>query len=151
MTKIEYHRTGPYVSHGQENQRGVDLAVVSRADLCWYYFWSSLSFTIDEIDLSPPWSWTPVFDFMWSVMGVLEDLERGKDSTIGFTENAELIRFVRDAGRVRVSATYSTATAVCDIADLKSAWLDFRHAVLTQLIAEYPRLATNPALAELRR
>jgi hypothetical protein len=56
MIEIEYRQTGPYVSHGRENREGVDLAVVSRVDLRWYYFWSDLSFTIDEIDLTPPWS-----------------------------------------------------------------------------------------------
>jgi hypothetical protein len=150
MIEIKYRQTGPYVSHGQENQEGVDLAVVSRADLRWYYFWSDLTFTIDEIQLTPPWSWTPVFDFLWSMKGVLAHLELGEDSTIGFTENAELIKFAVNDGQVRVSCTYSTAEAVCELADLRSAWLEFRQAVLTRLRGEYPRLAANPVLAELQ-
>ncbi|MFE9129046.1 hypothetical protein ACFYOF_27125 [Streptomyces sp. NPDC007148] len=64
MIKIEYRQTGPYVDQGQENREGADLAVVSRVDLRWYYFLSDLTFTIDEADLTPPWSWTPVFDFL---------------------------------------------------------------------------------------
>jgi hypothetical protein len=35
MIESEYHQTGPYVDHGQENREGVDLAIVSRADLRW--------------------------------------------------------------------------------------------------------------------
>ncbi|GAA1643792.1 hypothetical protein [Actinoplanes couchii] len=149
MIEIEYRRTGPYVVHGRENDEGVDLALVSRADLCWYYFWSDLSFTIGGIDLSPPWSWTPVFDLLWSMKGVLEHLEGGENSTIGFTENAELITFTLDGGAVRVSCTYTEAEAVCEFADLTRAWLDFRQAVLARLVGEYPRLAANPALDEL--
>jgi hypothetical protein len=82
--------------------------------------------------------------------GVLGHLERGEDSTIDFTENAELIEFVLNDGKVQVSCTYSAVEAVCELADLKSAWMGFRRAVLTQLIGEYPRLAANPVLAELQ-
>ncbi|MEU1201621.1 hypothetical protein ABZ446_36130 [Streptomyces sp. NPDC005813] len=121
MIKIEYRRTGPYVDRGREHQEEVDLAVVTRADLRWYYFLSDLSFTIHETELAPPWSWTPVFDFLWSMKGVLEHLDRGEHSTIGFTENAELIEFVPEDGKVRISCTYATAEAVCELADLKDA------------------------------
>jgi hypothetical protein len=150
MIKIEYRRTGPYVDHGQENREGLDLAAVSRADLCWYYFLSDLTFTIGEVELTPPWSWTPVFDFLWSMKGALDYLERGEHTTVGFTENAELIDFVPQGERVRVSCTYATAEAVCELVDLKNAWLSLRQAVLTQLNGDYPRLAANPALAELQ-
>lgn len=150
MIKIEYRQTGPYVDQGQENREGVDLAAVSRADLRWYYFLSDLTFTIGEAELSPPWSWTPVFDFLWSMKGALEHLERGERTTIGFTENAELISFLPEGEEVRVSCTYATTEAVCGRVDLKDAWLALREAVLTQLSVEYPRLAANPALAELR-
>ncbi|MGY6024661.1 hypothetical protein [Streptomyces spinosirectus] len=150
MIKIEYHQTGSYVGQGQENHEGVDLAVVSRADLRWYYFLSDLTFTIGEAELSPPWSWTPVFDFLCSMKGALEHLERGERTTIGFTENAELINFLPEGEKVRVSCTYATAEVVCERLDLKNAWLALREAVLTQLSVEYPRLAANPVLAELR-
>ncbi|MFF4694095.1 hypothetical protein [Streptomyces sp. NPDC001307] len=150
MVKIEYRRTGPYLDQGQENREGVDLAVISRADLRWHYFLSDLTFTIDEAELSPPWSWTPVFDFLWSMKGALEHLERGERTTIGFTENAELISLLPEGEEVRVSCTYATTEAVCGRADLKDAWLALREAVLTQLSGEYPRLAANPVLAELR-
>ncbi|GAA3892995.1 hypothetical protein RCR19_40190 [Streptomyces sp. WAC07094] len=149
MIKIEYRQTGPYVDQGQENREGVDLAVVSRVDLRWYYFLSDLTFTIDEADLSPPWSWTPVFDFLWSMEGALEHLERSEHTTIGFTENAELIDFVPEGEKVRVSCTYAMGETVCERADLKNAWFAFREAVLTQLSVEHPRLAVNPVLAEL--
>ncbi|AZQ37415.1 hypothetical protein EJ357_31460 [Streptomyces cyaneochromogenes] len=150
MIKIEYGQTGPYVDQGRENRKGVDLAVVSRADLRWYYFLSDLTFTIGEAELSPPWSWTPVFDFLWSMKGALEHLERGEQTTIGFTENAELISFHPKGEEVRVSCTYAMAEAVCERVDLRNAWLIFREAVLTQLSNEHPKLAANPVLAELR-
>lgn len=102
MIKIEYRQTGPYVGQGRENREGVDLAVVSRTDLRWYYFLSDLAFTIGETALTSPWSWTPVFDFMWSMKGALEHLKRGEHTTIGFTENAELIDFVPEGEKVRV-------------------------------------------------
>ncbi|MET8646607.1 hypothetical protein [Streptomyces sp. NPDC004675] len=150
MIRIEYRQTGPYVDQGQENREGVDLAVVSRADLRWYCFLSDLTFTIDEVELTPPWSWTPVFDFLWSMKGALEHLERGERTTIGFTENAELIDFVPEGEKVRVSCTYTAAATACEHVDLKNAWLAFREAVLTQLGVEHPRLAANPVLAGLR-
>ncbi len=150
MIKIEYLRTGPYVDRGREHREGVDLATVSRGDLRWYYFLSDLSFTIDGVELGPPWSWTPVLDFLWQMHGVLGHLEQGEHSTIGSNENAELLEFTPEAGRVRVHASYSEAQAVCSLAALKDAWLAFRHTVLTELGSEYPQLAANPALAELR-
>lgn len=150
MIKIVYLRTGPYVDQGQENREEVDLAVVSRADLRWHCFLSDLEFTIGETELSPPWSWTPVFDFLWSMKGALEQLERGERTTIGFTENAELINFLPEGEKVRVSCTYATKDAVCERVDLKNAWLALREAVLTQLSVDYPRLEANPVLAELR-
>jgi hypothetical protein len=150
MIKIEYCRTGPYADRGREHRAGADLAAVSRADLRWYYFLSDLSFTIGETELTPPWSWTPVFDFLWSMKGVLEHLERGEYSAIGFTENAELIKFIPEDGKVRVSCTYATAEAFCELADLKDAWQGFRQGVLSELSCKYPRLAANPVLAELR-
>ncbi|MBD0669626.1 hypothetical protein [Streptomyces sp. CBMA156] len=150
MIKIEYRRTGPYADRGREHQEGVDLAVVTRADLRWYFFLSGLSFTIDGTELAPPWSWTPVFDFLWSMKGVLGHLDRGERSTIGFTENAELIEFVPEDGKVRISCTYAMAEAVCELADLKDAWQVFRQTVLSELGGEHPRLTANPVLAELR-
>ncbi|WP_329252541.1 hypothetical protein OG223_24570 [Streptomyces sp. NBC_01478] len=151
MIRIEYRRTGPYVEQGWENREGADLAVVTVADLRWYFFLSDLGFTIGEAVLTPPWSWTPVFDFLWSMKGVLGHLERGERTTIGFTENAELIEFVPepDGERVRISCTYTTVEAVCERRDLKDAWLVLREAVLTRLSGEYPELAANPALAGL--
>lgn len=156
MITIEYPRTGPYVDQGQENREGTDLAVVTVADLRWYCFLSDLSFTIDEAVLTPPWSWTPVFDFLWSMKGALAHLERGERTTIGFTENAELIELVPepelepDGDQVRISCTYAPVEAVCRRRDLKEAWLALRDTVLTRLGAEYPALAANPALAGLR-
>jgi len=150
MIKIEYRQTGSYVDQGREHQEEVDLALVSRADLRWYYFLSDLTFTIDEAELTPPWSWTPVFDFLWSMKGALEHLERGEHTTIGFTENAELITFVPEGAKVWISCTYAAAEAVCERIDLRNAWVAFREAVLTQLSVEHPRLAANPVFAELQ-
>ncbi|MFE9422247.1 hypothetical protein ACFYNO_04690 [Kitasatospora sp. NPDC006697] len=151
MIKIEYRRTGPYTGRGREHREGARLAAVSRAELRWYYFLSDLSFTVDETELGPPWSWTPVFDFLWQLKGVLEYLERGERSTIGFTENAEMIEFApEEDGKVRVSCTYAASEAVCELGELKEAWQGFRRAVLVELGREYPPLAANPVLAELR-
>ncbi|MFI9328740.1 hypothetical protein ACIGZJ_14480 [Kitasatospora sp. NPDC052868] len=149
MVTLEYLRTGQYVDRGREHQEGVDLARVSRADLRWYYFLSELSFTVDGAQLAPPWSWTPVFDFLWSMHGVLGYLERGVGSTLGFTENAELIKFTPEAGKIRIACTYSTIEAVCELAELRNAWIALRHDVLAELSLEYPQLAENQALAEL--
>ncbi|MGV9644569.1 hypothetical protein [Streptomyces sp. NPDC003514] len=150
MIKIEYPQTGTYVQHGREHLNGMDLATTKGAELRWYYFLSDLTFAIDEAELSPPWSWTPVFDFLWSMKGALEHLERGERTTISFTENAELISFVPDGESVRVSCTYASAEAVCTIVDLRSAWRGLRETVLTRLIGDHPRLAANPVLAELQ-
>lgn len=150
MIEIKYLRTGPYVHHGRETLDGPDLAVVSVADLRWYYFLSDWSFTIDDVELTPPWSWAPVFDLLWSMKGVLGQLERGEHSAIGFTENAELIEFASVGKRVKVSCTYSRAKAICELIDLEDAWLSFRQDVLNRLTTEYPKLTVNPALADLR-
>jgi hypothetical protein len=150
MIVMQYPRSGRYAAHGKEYDQAVDLATVSQGDLCWYYFLSDLSFRIGDVDLSPPWSWTPVFHFLWSVKGVLEHLESGEWCRIGFTENAELIEFdPRDDATVRVSCSYVPEVAVCPIAELKDAWLALRQDVLTELSGEYPRLAANPVLAGL--
>ncbi|MFF4509352.1 hypothetical protein [Streptomyces sp. NPDC001401] len=125
MIRIEYRQTGPYVDQGQENREEVDLALVSRSDLRWY-------------------------DFLWSMKGALEHLERGERTTIGFTENAELIDFVPEDDKVRVACTYAAAEAVCERVDLRNAWLLFQEAVLTRLGVEYPRLMANPVFAELQ-
>ncbi|MEE1821607.1 hypothetical protein PUR61_05265 [Streptomyces sp. BE20] len=150
MINIKYLRTGPYVDRGREHQAEVNLAQVSRSDLRWYYFMSDLSFTVDGVELAPPWSWTPVFDYLWSMHGALHYLERGEASTIGSNENAELIKFTPEAGKIRISSTYSTVTAICELTDLRDAWVAFRDAVLTDLGREHPQLAANPVLAELR-
>lgn len=149
MIKIEYLRTGPYVDRGREHREETDLATVSRADLRWYYFLSDLSFTVDGVEIAPPWSWTPVLDFLWQLGGALGYLEHGEASTIGFYENAELIEFTPEAGKIRISSTYSTVMAICEFADLKDAWVAFRDAALTELDREFPQLAANPAIAEL--
>ncbi|MEU9045192.1 MULTISPECIES: hypothetical protein [unclassified Kitasatospora] len=149
MIKIEYLRTGPYVERGREHREGVDLAAVSRGDLRWYYFLSDLSFAVDGVELGPPWSWTPVLDFVWQLRGVLGDLERGEASTFASTETADLLWFTPEAGKIRISATYTEAEVVCSLTELRGAWVTFRDAVLAELGDEYPQLAANPALAEL--
>ncbi|MEV6770107.1 hypothetical protein AB0N05_15930 [Nocardia sp. NPDC051030] len=150
MVKMQYLRSGMYVEHGRERQEGVDLATVSRVDLRWYYFMSDLSFTVDGVELAPPWAWTPVLDFVWSIKAVPDYMERGERFRLGFTENDDLIVFTPEASKIRISCTYSTVEAVCDIAELRDAWVAFRDAVLTELCEEYPQLAVNPALAELQ-
>lgn len=154
MVKMQYLRSGMYMEHGREHRDGVDLATVSRVDLCWYYFLSDLSFVVDGVELAPPWSWTPVFDFLWSMQGLPAYLERGERRWLGFTENDDLIVFTPEAGKVRISCEYATVEtiveAVCDIAELRDAWVTFRDAVLAELCEEYPRLAANPVLAELQ-
>ncbi|MGW4118100.1 hypothetical protein [Nocardia sp. NPDC004711] len=154
MVKMQYLRSGRYVEHGREHQEGVDLATVSRVHLRWYYFLSDLSFIVDGVELAPPWSWTPVLDFVWSMQRVPDYMERGERFRLGFTENDDLIVFTPEAGRVRISCAYSTVEAaveaVCDIAELRDAWVAFRDTVLTSLCEEYPRLAANPVLAELQ-
>ncbi|MFI1462437.1 hypothetical protein [Nocardia carnea] len=82
--------------------------------------------------------------------GMAGYLEHGERCRVGFTENDELIVFTPDAGKVRISCTYSTAEAVCSIAELRDAWPAFRDAVLVELGEEYPQLASNPVIAELR-
>ncbi|MGW4248526.1 hypothetical protein [Nocardia sp. NPDC004722] len=154
MVTIKYLCSGMYVEHGREHQAGVDLATVSRVDLCWYYFLSDLSFTVDGVELAPPWSWTPVFDFVWSMQRVPDYMERGEHFRLGFTENSDLIVFTPEAGKARISCAYSTAEevveAVCEIDELRHAWVAFRDDVLTELCEQFPRLAANTALAELQ-
>ncbi|MRH93564.1 hypothetical protein GFY24_40275 [Nocardia sp. SYP-A9097] len=154
MVKFQYLRSGIYVEHGREYQEGVDLATVSQVDLRWYYFLSDLSFTVDGVELAPPWSWTPVLDFLWSIQAVPAYMERGECFRLGFTENDDLIVFTPEAGKVRISCAYCTveevAEAVCDISELRDAWVAFRDAVLTELCEEYPQLAANPVLDELQ-
>ncbi|MFJ9900679.1 hypothetical protein ACIQPR_45880 [Streptomyces sp. NPDC091280] len=91
-----------------------------------------------------------MFDILWSMKGVLEHLDWGEPSTIGFTENADLIEFLPEDGKVCVSCTYATAETVCELADLKDAWPVFWQTVLRELSGDHPRLATNSVLAELR-
>ncbi|MFQ6328007.1 hypothetical protein ACLMAL_17965 [Nocardia sp. CWNU-33] len=146
---MAYNRSGRYVEQGREHDDAVDLATVSRADLRWYYFMSDIVFTIGDVDLTPPWSWTPVFDFLWSMKGVLRYLDRGERSTIGFNENAELIEFRPEGEFIRVSCTYTTDVAVCRADELARAWLTFTQSVCAVLAAEYPALAANLALAGL--
>ncbi|RPE43155.1 hypothetical protein EDD90_6342 [Streptomyces sp. Ag109_O5-1] len=63
-----------------------------------------------------------MFDLLWSMKGALEHAQRGEPSAAGFTENAELIEFVPEGDKVRVSCPYATAEATCEIVDLKNAW-----------------------------
>ncbi|MCU1644710.1 MAG: hypothetical protein JWN03_4985 [Nocardia sp.] len=95
-----------------------------------------------------------MFDFLWSMQGLAAYLERGERCWLGFTENDDLIVFTPEAGKVRISCEYATVEAVveavCDIAELRDAWVAFRDVVLTELCEEYPRLAANPVLAELQ-
>ncbi|MER5480153.1 hypothetical protein ABT026_24750 [Streptomyces sp. NPDC002734] len=80
----------------------------------------------------------------------LEHVERGERTTIGFTENAELIRLLPDGENVGVSYTYTLAEAVCSIIDLRDAWRGLRDTVLAKVTGDHPGFADNPVLAELQ-
>jgi hypothetical protein len=151
--RIAFSASVEYGPHGREHTRGDDLAGVSRADLRWYYFLGSLRISQEEIDISPPWTWIPLFDAMYSVRHAMRFAE-GHEAlgTIDFTENDEAIIFTSNNGQLTLAPSYLEGSDVaCSVAEFLDAGSLFIRSELTRVISRYPSLTDNPHVRALGR
>lgn len=147
--RITFSSSADYGPQGYE-RRGENLMTASRADLHWYYFLGSFQITRAEVDISPPWNWVPLFDLIYSLLGVIALIEKGQTTgRIDFTENDEVIKFTLSGRELHMFPTYASSELICPAGEFVSAVHEFVRRELRRLAVEYPSLMQNDHVVEI--
>ncbi len=75
-------------------------------------------------------------------------LADGETRTLESSVSTDKITFARSGDQVRISATYTDATATVNFAELHDAVTAFHERVTRDVLARYPGLVENPAAAD---
>ena len=105
-----------------------------------------------EVDLSAPWGWIPLIDFVVGVRDLVHSLKTdGNEAEFEFTESEALIRFRRKGGKLAITASYANGEAVVPIPTLIEHLKRFEDDLRAELLSRYPELRGNPHFRKLMR
>ncbi|MEB8340159.1 hypothetical protein [Streptomyces endophyticus] len=129
----------------------VDLAALTATDLRYGFFEYPVTLTIeDHAFLST--SHVPLIDIMFSLGNSLQNLHKHGSAQIDFTENTYVISLELAGNQVQFTSTRGVLAPApsCSLDAYTSEVRSFISNGLEYLEAQYPTLAQNPAMSELR-
>ncbi|NJL27738.1 MAG: hypothetical protein HC897_07500 [Thermoanaerobaculia bacterium] len=143
---------GYRLSPAWRNQmREVNLRDVSANALHYDLFLGDVTFQSKGADFSACWGWVPVLDFASAMLRIVVALEHSGRQQLEFTESEAVLNFERSEDQVRISASYTSATAIVPYQDLRVAVATFAQKAVTELGAEFPELRTAAAFQSFER
>jgi hypothetical protein len=105
-----------------------------------------------DADLSAPWGWIPLIDFVVSIRELVRSLKTdGSEAEFEFTESDALLRFRRKAGKLAISASYAKGAAVVPIPTVIEHLKRFEDDLRAELLTRYPELRRNAHFRKLMR
>jgi hypothetical protein len=105
-----------------------------------------------DIDLSAPWGWIPLIDFVVSIRDLVRSLKTdGSEAEFEFTESDALLRFRRKAGKLSISASYVNGEAIVPIPTVNEHLKRFEDDLRAELLTRYPALRRNVPFRKLMR
>jgi hypothetical protein len=105
-----------------------------------------------EVDLSAPWGWVPLIDFVVGVRDLVHSLKAdGNEAEFEFTESEALFRFRRKGSKVAITASYANGEAVVPMPTLIEHLKRFEDDLRAELLSRYPELRRNPHFRKLMR
>jgi|SRR6516162_76274 len=105
-----------------------------------------------EVDLSAPWGWIPLIDFVVGVRDLVHSLKTdGNEAEFEFTESEALLRFRRKGSKLAITASYANGEAVVPIPTLIEHLKRFEDDLRAELLTRYPELRRNPHFRKLMR
>jgi hypothetical protein len=127
-----------------------DSVVLAAGDLEFQFelLLAELIFRVDRADFSFE-EYTTLLDAAAILRGRVDLLQDGETSTYENPISGETLTFARTGDQVAISANYTKATATVALAELKGTVDGFHQRVTQDLLIRYPKLAENPAAANL--
>jgi hypothetical protein len=104
---------------------------------------------VGDCDISPPWDWTPMMQFVNAFVRVARKLSHDNEALYLFTENQHEIRFRRAGTTLSITTTYSPCTGICDLDEFVSATRRFALSTVRDLRQINPLVGDSSAFAEL--
>jgi len=105
-----------------------------------------------EVDLSAPWGWIPLIDFVVGARDLVHSLKTdGNEAEFEFTESEALLRFRRRGSKLAITASYANGEAVVPIPTLIEHLKRFEDDLRAELLTRHPELRRNPHFRKLMR
>ncbi|MGA8655742.1 MAG: hypothetical protein WB586_06290 [Chthoniobacterales bacterium] len=97
-----------------------------------------------DVDLSAPWGWIPLIDFVVGVRDLVRSLKTdGSEADFEFTESDALLRFRRKASKLVISSSYASGEAVVPISTVIEHLKKFEADLRAELLTRHPDLQRN--------
>lgn len=128
------------IAENQPNQ----LATATVADLRYRVALGDVILKAGDVDLSAPWGWIPLIDFLLGVRDLVRSLKTdGSEAEFEFTESDALLRFRREADKLAISASYANGEAVVPVLTVNESLKKFEDDLRTELLTRCPDLRRN--------
>lgn len=128
------------------------FAAATVVDLRYRLALGDVILKVGDVDLSAPWGWIPLIDFVVGVRDVVRSLKTdGSEADFEFTESEALLRFRRKGSKLVISSSYARGEGIVPIATLIEHLKRFEDDLRTALLNRYPDLRTNQHFRWLMR
>jgi hypothetical protein len=128
------------------------FATATVADLRYRIALGDVVLKEGSVDLSAPWGWIPLIDFVVGVRDLVHSLKMdGSEAEFEFTESEALLRFRRKGGKLAITASYANGEAVVPIPTVIEHLKKFEDDLRAELLTRYPELRRNPHFRKLMR
>ena len=122
---------------------------ITADDLDYRYFLGDVCLAVDGTVIDARWGWVPIVHFVTLLLIAVGDLFRGQThAEISFTENEAVICFDRRGLDIRVTATFTTTAAQCNLNELRNVSVQFATQFFDDIIQQRPSLLGAKAIDE---
>lgn len=122
----------------------IRFATATIADLRYRVALGDVILKAGDVDLSAPWGWIPLIDFVVGVRDLVRSLKTdGSEADFEFTESDALLRFRRKASKLVISSSYASGEAVVPISTVIERLKKFEADLRAELLTRYPDLQRN--------
>jgi hypothetical protein len=128
------------------------LAAATVVDLRYRVALGDVILKVGDVDLSAPWGWIPLIDFVVGVRDLVRSLKTdGSEADFEFTESEALLRFRRKADKLVISSSYASGEAIVPIATVIEYLKKFEDDLRAELLNRYPEVRRNQHFRRLMR
>ncbi|MCP2271299.1 hypothetical protein [Actinokineospora diospyrosa] len=123
------------------------MAEVGEMRLRYHFCAAQIDFVVGGVSFIH--EYLPLIDFALQMRWLVTRLPLGEETTVDFTENAEIIRFTVEGDLVRVHASWGELAASAPLVEMVEALDVFLPKAYATLVAEVPGLEDNPTVQQI--